>query len=98
MFIAIFVTLWMGVIGLLDDYLKLQQKRRGEKNRGFVERYKLAGQVIAGLALGWYLLAVPALAESARRVDDPAVLQVLPRHSAGGLRVGVHTSSGSRSS
>jgi phospho-N-acetylmuramoyl-pentapeptide-transferase len=57
--IAIFVMLWMGVIGLLDDYLKLQQKRRGEKNRGLVERYKLAGQVTAGLALGWYLLRDP---------------------------------------
>jgi len=57
--IAIFVTLWMGVIGLLDDYLKLQQKKRGERNRGLVERYKLTGQVIAGLALGWYLWQYP---------------------------------------
>ncbi|HTJ21903.1 MAG TPA: phospho-N-acetylmuramoyl-pentapeptide-transferase [Gemmatimonadaceae bacterium] len=59
LFIAIFVTLWMGVIGLLDDYLKLQQKKRGEKNRGLVERYKLTGQVLAGLALGWYLWQHP---------------------------------------
>lgn len=57
--IAIIVTLWMGVIGLLDDTLKLRQKRRGEKNRGLVERYKLTGQVIAGLALGWYLWQHP---------------------------------------
>lgn len=57
--IAIFVTLWMGVIGLLDDYLKLSQKRKGEKNRGLVERYKLAGQIMAGLALSWYLLQHP---------------------------------------
>lgn len=57
--IAIFVTLWMGVIGLLDDTLKLAQKRRGEKNRGLVERYKLAGQITAGLALSWYLLHFP---------------------------------------
>jgi phospho-N-acetylmuramoyl-pentapeptide-transferase len=57
--IAIFVTLWMGVIGLLDDWLKLQQKKRGEKNRGLVERYKLAGQVIVGLSLGWYLWQHP---------------------------------------
>jgi phospho-N-acetylmuramoyl-pentapeptide-transferase len=57
--IAIAVTLWMGGIGLLDDYLKLQQKKRGEKNRGLVERYKLTGQVIAGLALGWYLWHSP---------------------------------------
>lgn len=57
--IAMFVTLWMGVIGLLDDYLKLRQKRRGEKNQGLVERYKLVGQVTAGLVLGWYLWQFP---------------------------------------
>jgi phospho-N-acetylmuramoyl-pentapeptide-transferase len=57
--IAIVLTIWMGVIGLLDDYLKLQQKKRGEKNRGLVERYKLTGQVLAGLALGLYLWQVP---------------------------------------
>jgi phospho-N-acetylmuramoyl-pentapeptide-transferase len=57
--VAIFITLWMGVIGLLDDYLKLQQKKRGEKNRGLIERYKLAGQVVAGLAIGWYLWRHP---------------------------------------
>ena len=57
--IAMAVTVWMGVIGLLDDYLKMQQKKRGEKNRGLVERYKLTGQVIAGLALGLFLWQVP---------------------------------------
>lgn len=59
LYIAIFVTIWMGLIGLLDDYLKLQQKKRGEKNRGLVERYKLAGQFIVGVALGWYLWQNP---------------------------------------
>lgn len=57
--VAIFVTLWMGVIGLLDDFLKLQQKKRGEKNRGLVERYKLAGQITVGVAVGWYLWQHP---------------------------------------
>lgn len=57
--LAMFVTAWMGGIGFLDDYLKLLQKRRGEKNRGLVERYKLAGQVICGLGLGTYLLLYP---------------------------------------
>jgi phospho-N-acetylmuramoyl-pentapeptide-transferase len=57
--LAMFVTAWMGGIGFLDDYLKLLQKRRGEKNLGLVERYKLAGQVICGLGLGTYLLLFP---------------------------------------
>jgi phospho-N-acetylmuramoyl-pentapeptide-transferase len=57
--LAMAVTAWMGVIGFLDDYLKLKQKREGKKNEGLVERYKLAGQVICGLALGTYLLLSP---------------------------------------
>ena len=57
--VAMFVTMWMGVIGLLDDFLKLQQKKRGEKNRGLVERYKLAGQITVGVAVGWYLWQHP---------------------------------------
>ena len=57
--VALFVTLWMGAIGLLDDYLKLKQKREGKPNRGLVERYKLTGQVIVGVALGWYLWQHP---------------------------------------
>jgi phospho-N-acetylmuramoyl-pentapeptide-transferase len=57
--IAIFITMWMGAIGFLDDYLKLQQKRRGLRNQGLVEKYKLAGQVTAGIALGLYLWRHP---------------------------------------
>ncbi|MFN5599700.1 MAG: phospho-N-acetylmuramoyl-pentapeptide-transferase [Gemmatimonas sp.] len=57
--LAMAVTAWMGVIGFLDDYLKLKQKREGKKNEGLVERYKLAGQVTCGLGLGAYLLFDP---------------------------------------
>lgn len=57
--LALVVTAWMGAIGFLDDVLKLRQKRRGEKNRGLVERYKLAGQVIIGVFLGWFLWQFP---------------------------------------
>ena len=57
--IALLVTLWMGGIGFLDDYLKLKQKREGKENTGLVERYKLAGQVTIGFALGWYLWKFP---------------------------------------
>jgi phospho-N-acetylmuramoyl-pentapeptide-transferase len=57
--IAMFVMVWMGAIGFLDDYLKLKQKREGRPNQGLVERYKLAGQVGLGLILGWYLWQFP---------------------------------------
>ncbi len=59
LYVAVATMLWMGVIGFVDDLLKLRQKRRGERKDGLVERYKLVGQVTAGLALGWYLLHYP---------------------------------------
>jgi phospho-N-acetylmuramoyl-pentapeptide-transferase len=57
--LAMAVTAWMGMIGFLDDYLKLRQKREGKKNEGLVERYKLAGQISCGLGLGFILLLFP---------------------------------------
>ena len=56
---AMIVTVWMGGIGAIDDVLKLVQKRRGEKNEGLVERWKLAGQISIGLALGIFLWLHP---------------------------------------
>ena len=57
--LALLVTAWMGAIGFLDDVLKLKQKRAGQKNQGLVERYKLTGQVVIGVFLGWYLWQFP---------------------------------------
>ncbi|MGH7649739.1 MAG: phospho-N-acetylmuramoyl-pentapeptide-transferase, partial [Gemmatimonadaceae bacterium] len=57
--IALLVTVWMGAIGFLDDYLKLKQKREGQANVGLVERYKLAGQIVIGVALGIWLWKAP---------------------------------------
>ena len=57
--LAVGVMMWMGAIGFLDDYLKLKQKREGLKNEGLVERYKLAGQITCGVALGFVLWKYP---------------------------------------
>src|SRR3989475_10162372 len=53
--VAVVATLWMGAIGFIDDYLKIV---RG-KSQGLVARWKLAGQVTFGLALGLLLLLWP---------------------------------------
>jgi len=53
--IAILATVWMGVIGFVDDYLKVVQG----SSRGLVARYKLAGQIAFGLGLSGLLLAFP---------------------------------------
>ncbi|HEU4878047.1 MAG TPA: phospho-N-acetylmuramoyl-pentapeptide-transferase [Gemmatimonadaceae bacterium] len=57
--IAMFVMLWMGVIGFVDDFLKLKQRQAGKKNTGLIEAYKLLGQLSIGVALGWYLWHYP---------------------------------------
>jgi phospho-N-acetylmuramoyl-pentapeptide-transferase len=57
--VVLAVTVWMGGIGFLDDYLKLRQKREGKEHVGLVERYKLAGQVTLGVLLGLYLWLAP---------------------------------------
>jgi phospho-N-acetylmuramoyl-pentapeptide-transferase len=59
LWIAVFATVWMGAIGMLDDSLKIKQKRDGVKNSGLVERYKLLGQLTCGLAIGWYIIQHP---------------------------------------
>jgi phospho-N-acetylmuramoyl-pentapeptide-transferase len=57
--ISALLMAWMGGIGFLDDYLKLRQKRMGLKNTGLAERFKLAGQVTAGVTLGLVLWLYP---------------------------------------
>ena len=46
--LAILSTLWLGGIGLLDDYLKAIRKLP----KGLVGRYKLIGQIALGIFLG----------------------------------------------
>ncbi len=58
--VALIATLWTGTIGFIDDYLKVVQG----KSRGLVAKYKLAGQVFFGVALGLYLIYFPVVPES----------------------------------
>lgn len=57
---VVLALVWMGLIGLLDDYLKVVRKLPD----GLIARYKLAGQVSLGLIIGGWLTIWPA---------DPAI-------------------------
>lgn len=52
---AVVVFLWLGLLGFLDDYLKVVRK----KTEGLVGRYKIVGQVSLGLLLGAVLIYLP---------------------------------------
>lgn len=75
--LALLVTVWMGGIGFLDDYLKLRQKREGKKNEGLVERYKLAGQIGIGLIFGLILWLYPVSSLPGPSTTLPFVKYVL---------------------
>jgi len=55
----IFVTLLLGVVGFVDDYIKVVKKDK----TGLAGRFKIAGQVFAGLVLGGVLYWWPAFSD-----------------------------------
>ncbi|QKG84770.1 phospho-N-acetylmuramoyl-pentapeptide-transferase [Kroppenstedtia pulmonis] len=54
LFFLVFATLGYGMIGFLDDYIKVVMKR----NLGLTSRQKLLGQLFIGLVLFWVLWEV----------------------------------------
>ncbi|NIV72105.1 MAG: phospho-N-acetylmuramoyl-pentapeptide-transferase [Calditrichae bacterium] len=53
-------TLWMGIVGFIDDYLKVVKKME----KGLISHYKLAGQITLGIILGSTLYFNPDLVEA----------------------------------
>lgn len=53
--ILLFTTLWMGAIGLLDDYIKIFRKNKA----GLHGKFKIIGQVILGVVVGGALYLHP---------------------------------------
>lgn len=49
--VIIVATVWMGLIGFLDDYLKTFKKLK----KGLIARYKLAGQILLGVLVSFWL-------------------------------------------
>ncbi len=53
--IILFVTITLGAVGFMDDYLKVVKK----KPKGLIGRYKIAGQVFVGLVVGGIIYFFP---------------------------------------
>ncbi|MDR6224802.1 phospho-N-acetylmuramoyl-pentapeptide-transferase [Desmospora profundinema] len=54
LFFLLFATLGYGILGFMDDYIKVVMKR----NLGLTARQKLLGQLFIGLVLFWVLMEV----------------------------------------
>ena len=55
--LILLITVWLGVLGFTDDYMKVVKKKR----KGLIARYKLIGQITIGLLVGAALYFSPAL-------------------------------------
>ncbi len=53
--LVVLVTLWLGVVGFIDDYLKVVKKMK----KGLIARYKIIGQLGIGLILGGIIYFFP---------------------------------------
>ena len=53
--IALLVFIWLGLLGFLDDYLKVVRRR----TEGLVGRYKLIGQGVIGIIVGLAMIIWP---------------------------------------
>jgi len=65
--LILLTTVWMGGIGLLDDYLKVVR----HYPKGLIGRYKLAGQIALGVLLGVVLTVYPIEPEWSTRTTLP---------------------------
>ena len=54
--ILVISTIWMGLIGFIDDYLKSIKKLK----KGLVAKYKLVGQIAIGLIITFWIYNTPA--------------------------------------
>jgi phospho-N-acetylmuramoyl-pentapeptide-transferase len=65
--LILLTTIWMGLIGFMDDYLKVVK----QKPKGMVGRKKLVGQICLGIILGFILYFNPLSLNSDATTEIP---------------------------
>ncbi|KAA3612104.1 MAG: phospho-N-acetylmuramoyl-pentapeptide-transferase [Calditrichaeota bacterium] len=65
--LILLATIWMGIVGFVDDYLKVVKKLP----KGLIGRYKIAGQVTLGLIVGVSILFADDFSEFATYTQMP---------------------------
>ncbi len=69
--LMLFVTIWLGLIGFLDDYIKVFRKNK----EGLAGKFKILGQIIAGIVIGATLYFSPAVVIRERLPEKKAVVK-----------------------
>ena len=72
--ILLFTTVWLGLIGFLDDYIKIFRKNK----KGLKGKFKIIGQVSLGLIVGLTLFFHPEVTlKSQNNLDSNIISQVI---------------------
>jgi phospho-N-acetylmuramoyl-pentapeptide-transferase len=79
------LALWLGLIGWVDDYLKLRRSKKG-----LSARVKLLGQVGGAFLLWVLMISVPDFYSTAPRVDEKGRVRLSATLREAGLRRGDH--------
>lgn len=85
--LMLLVTVWLGVIGFIDDYLKIKSKRdakakgidyKKSDSDGLAAKFKLFGQIAIGIIIGVTLVFSPSVTIK-REVTNASVENVLQK-------------------
>jgi phospho-N-acetylmuramoyl-pentapeptide-transferase len=62
----LFTTIWLGLLGFVDDYIKVFKKDK----QGLSARFKLIGQVLLGVVIGWVMYFSPQVTIREKLTDQ----------------------------
>ena len=72
--LLLFTTIWLGIIGFLDDYIKVFKKNK----KGLKGRFKIIGQISLGLIVGLTLFFHPQVTlKNQNTIDSNDIVQVV---------------------
>jgi phospho-N-acetylmuramoyl-pentapeptide-transferase len=72
--LLLFTTIWLGIIGFLDDYIKVFKKNK----KGLKGRFKIIGQISLGLIVGLTLFFHPQVTlKNQNNIDLNDIVQVV---------------------
>jgi phospho-N-acetylmuramoyl-pentapeptide-transferase len=77
--LMLITTVWMGLIGFVDDYIKVFKKDK----EGLAGRFKILGQVVLALIIGWTMYFHPDIVVREKITNPLAVSAPLEIHKKG---------------
>ena len=74
--ILLFSTLWLGLIGFIDDYLKVFKKNK----KGLKGKFKIFGQIVLGLVVGLTLYLHPDVTVKDQKLNNKVQTELITKN------------------